>query len=637
MYHRPSLVLVFLLLTGIFLARQLTLHGAPLPQAMAHRVFLPLSPLGQPTVRLAALYYDSETSGEPDEAFRLWNVAGRPLDLAGYGVSDGSRAAVFPSMGLAAGAGLWCAGDAAAFARSFGFSPGCEYGADSDPAVPNLSGQSLRFGNSGGQALLLGRAGQVIDALVYEAGDGAQAGWQGATVEPYTPSNSFPAEGQVLYRKADRLTGQPLADTDSRADWAQEPSDQIAGRRVQYPGWDLETFARPATFDAAGAFTVALAPDNLFGAVHEAFAGAQQSIRIEGYTFEQLALGQTLAERASQGVAVTLLLEGAPPGGISDQQRAIARLIENAGGQVWFMVSDRNDADDRYANQHAKFAIVDDRLALISTENFSGDSMPDDDKSDGTRGRRGAALLTTAPPVVAHLQALFAADFDPQHHADLFRWTAADPKYGAPPAGFVPSGETGGSGYQPVRPQPARFSAVLPVEIVQSPETSLLAAEQGGVLGLVQRAAAGDAVLVQQLYERVHWGEASDTPQSAPNPRLAAYIDAARRGAQVRILLDGWFDTGDNAATVAYVNQIAQGEGLDLRALLGNPTGSGIHNKLILVQAGGRRWAHLGSINGSEASSKVNRELAIQVESEAVYGYLAPVFWVDWVSAGGSR
>ncbi|MCB0230668.1 MAG: hypothetical protein KDG58_09035, partial [Anaerolineae bacterium] len=159
--------------------------------------------------------------------------------------------------------------------------------------------------------------------------------------------------------------------------------------------------------------------------------------------------------------------------------------------------------------------------------------------------------------------------------------------------------------------------------------------DQGGLLGMVDRAGAGDTVLVEQLYERVHWGGSNDTPQSAPNLRLQAYIDAARRGATVRILLDAYFDTGDNAETVAYISQIVQNEGINLRALLGNPTGRGIHNKMILVEAGGEKWTHLGSINGSEASSKANRELAIQVQSDAVYAYFAPAFWVDWTSSGG--
>ena len=56
---------------------------------------------------------------------------------------------------------------------------------------------------------------------------------------------------------------------------------------------------------------------------------------------------------------------------------------------------------------------------------------------------------------------------------------------------------------------------------------------------------------------------------------------------------------------------------------------------MVLVQAGGQGWVHTGSINGSENSSKQNRELAIQVQTTAGYTYLAEVFWHDWVLEDG--
>lgn len=631
---------VLAVLAGLAVGMTAGSGGAtPLASPPAHQfiVYLPLVTMQQPRIRLAALYYDSETSGETDEAFRLWNVGDAALDLAGYRVGDGQRVVTFPSLSLAPGAGLWCTGDAMVFARSFGFSPDCEYGADSDPEVPNLSGQALRFGNSGGQALLFNRAGQLADAVVYESGDAGQPGWQGPAVEPYTPSNTFPAEGQILYRKFDWRTGQLWPDSDRRADWAQDPADLYNGQRVQYPGWDLERFARPASIVASGVLTAALGPDNLYDVVSQTLAGAQQSIRLASFTFEHVALAELLAAKASNGVAVSILLEGAPAGGISDQQRYVTQLIEAAGGQVWFMVNDRNDAKDRYSNQHAKYIVVDERLLLVSSENFNPDSMPDDDKSDGTLGRRGTAMVSDDPALVSHARALFDADLDPLHHADLFRWRAEDPRYGAPPAGFIPSTASGGSGYQLIHAQPLRVTGPFAAEFVQSPETSLLPAAEGGLLGMVARAGPGDTVLVQQLYERVSWGGAAATPESAPNPRLLAYIAAARRGATVRIMLDSFFDPGANAQTAAWLNLLAQAEQLDLAARLANPAGRGLHNKMVLVQAGGTGWVHVGSLNGSEASAKSNRELAVQVQSNAVRDYLAAAFWQDWLLAGGSR
>jgi hypothetical protein len=39
---------------------------------------------------------------------------------------------------------------------------------------------------------------------------------------------------------------------------------------------------------------------------------------------------------------------------------------------------------------------------------------------------------------------------------------------------------------------------------------------------------------------------------------------------------------------------------------------------------------HVGSINGSETSSKANREMALQVQSEALYASLHAIFDDDW-------
>lgn len=621
-------------LIGAASADTTTRAGATAP---SHTVYLPLAANHHPVWRLAALYYDGLITNEPDEAFQLWNISNHAASLAGYTLSDGRRTVTFPALLVPPGAAVWCAYDATAFRSAFGFSPGCEYGVDSDPTVPNLTGTPLRFANTGGQALLQRGEGAPVDTLVYETANVDQPGWSGPSVQPYAPTTAFPAEGQILYRKLDWSSGQPIVDTDTLADWAQDPTDHLAGRRVQYPGWNLERFGRPPVLVASGVFTAALAPDNLFDVVNATLAAARRSIRLTSYTFDHVALAQTLAQRASQGVEVTLLLEGDPVGGITDQERYCAQLIEAAGGQVWFMVSDRNDAThDRYQHVHAKYAVIDERLLLLSSENFTPESMPDDDKSDGTQGRRGAALVTDAAPLVAHVLELFRDDLDPGNHRDVLRWTAADPKYGAPPAGFTPTTQSGGTSYYPVVERPERATGAFTAQFVQAPEAGLLPPAQGGLLGMVAQAGAGDTVLVQQLYERVHWGRGADTPTTAPNPRLEAYITAARRGARVRILLDAFFDRGDNAATIAYLNQIAQAEGLDLQARLGNPTGSGIHNKMVLVQAGSRGWLHLGSLNGSEASAKRNRELALQLQANRLTEYFAVALWRDWQASGGT-
>jgi cardiolipin synthase len=149
-------------------------------------------------------------------------------------------------------------------------------------------------------------------------------------------------------------------------------------------------------------------------------------------------------------VSVTVLLEGGPVGGVGDQDKWVCQQIENAGGQCWFMINDSTVSPpihDRYAYQHAKFMIVDDKWLLTGSENLNYSSMPSDDKSDGTSGNRGIWLWTDASGPISHAVDVFQHDWDPAHHRDLKRWSAADPRYGAPPVTFTVSYASGGTSY----------------------------------------------------------------------------------------------------------------------------------------------------------------------------------------------
>ena len=263
--------------------------------------------------------------------------------------------------------------------------------------------------------MTLSSPGQAYaDVLVYEAGDTGAPGWRGPAVYPYKPSNNFGEAGQILYRKLAQRTGLPVADTDTRADWASDPDDLIDGRKAQYPGWDLERFFVPHVVTEAATLGVFLAPDNAFAALKTLLEEVRRSIRFEGYTFENARLGETIAARARAGVQVEMILEGSPPGGISDQQRWVVQQIAGAGGKIYYFRS--NSAlgiHDRYAYQHGKFWVLDGDTALVGSENLNTEAFPDDPKTDGTFGRRGVYLVTDAPSVVAELNAVMDADIAP--------------------------------------------------------------------------------------------------------------------------------------------------------------------------------------------------------------------------------
>ncbi|MBK8985108.1 MAG: lamin tail domain-containing protein [Chloroflexi bacterium] len=581
-------------------------------------------------VLIDAIYYDAY-EGLLDEAIALRNVSAQPIDVGGWQISDGAATAVLPANTfIPAQTAIWLSNDALAFQRQFGHAPDLARVTGGLP-IPALIGAWPGYANDGDEVLLRNAAGVWVDVLVYEAGNIGQPGWLGPAVQPYA-GGGLAVAGQILYRMRDQLTGQPTPDTDTAADWAQSTTDVINGRKVRYPGWDLDAFFFTTRVTETAVITLAIAPDNAYHAIVSQIDHAQNSIHAAALTIESIAISDALVRAANRGVAVSLLLEGGPPGGLSDQEKYICQQIEQASGACWFMINDAaNKINDRYSYLHAKFMLLDDEWVIISSQNFSPDSLPDDDKSDGTWGRRGVVLLTNAPTVVQHVQLLHDYDFDPTHHADVFRWLPT-PDW-LPPPNFVPITATGGITYPVFYPAPSVFTGVFPLEIVQSPENSLR--DVDGLLGLVNRAGTGDVVWVQQLYERPFWGSAATgSPTTDPNPRLEAYIAAARRGADVRLLLDSFFDAPSsptsNRATCDYVNNLALLERLRLDCALNNPTGLGIHNKMVLVRLNGRGYVHVGSLNGSEQSHKDNRELALQVQSDAMFALLAEMFIHDW-------
>lgn len=575
-----------------------------------------------PSILIDAVLYNGYEINDADEAVALRNLSDKVVDLSGWFLNDGEPTDAVLPVGtlLQPGTFIWVAKDGPAFHRQFGFWP--------DVVISSWP----KLANDGDELMLFNEESQIVDAVVFGNGNIDLVDWSGPAVQPYTAGGLFGKEGQILYRKREETLNSPVYDTDSAEDWAQSTGDPVNGRRVRYPGWDFEEFQFPVSVIRTASLTIAIAPDNALETLIALIDSAEESVAIESLTIENLAIGETLVAAASRGVSVKLLLEGSPVGGLPAQEKYICQRIEAAGGECWFMIrDDERRIQDRYRYLHAKFILVDGRQVAISSENLSPSSLPDDDKSDGTWGRRGVVLITDAAEIIDRLQTVFNRDLDPQNHNDIFRWQEYNPVYGAPPPGFNPITGSGGISYTVRFPRAAVLHGQFTFELQQSPENSLR--EQDGLLHLLERAGKGDTLLIEQLQERPYWGPANSNATADPNPRLEAFIAAARRGATVRMLLDSFFDDRSspvsNAETCHTVNEFARFEKLDLNCFLGNPTGLGIHNKMILAHIAGRGYVHVGSVNGTELSHKGNREIALLVQSDEAYELLSSMFELD--------
>ena len=470
---------------------------------------------------------------------------------------------------------------------------------------------------------------------LFGADAGETPGWEGPRLSYYQSATSFP-------REARSFTGcltppHPAeADTNTPADWAQGNRDPARGRRATYPALGpvhpLSTGPRDMAGRRARGATADHA-DNMLTGVLALFASARRSINLK------LPVGATRcgsdAGGAGQGRgACGRAAGGGPTGGLTDESRWAAQQLVEAGAKVRFMVSDVGDTRQRYSNVHAKFAIVDGSTLLVGTENFTSASLPAT-PATATRGRRGYAVILSdpcsspAPSASSPLIATPVAATSSPGNPTILNMALPRLATSLRPRRICPAIRCA-IRHRPSSAMRMRPGCIPPPRPASPPARSWNSSPAPR---------DGDVILVQQLYEQPFWGAAHRNPTLSPNPRLEALIAAARRGASVRLLLDKFFDVGSDArsnrATVRYVTDLAQAEGLDMQARLGNPAGLGVHPKLHLLAIGSERWAVVSSVNGSEASNKLCRQLGVALRSPAAFAHLADTFWADW--EGGVR
>lgn len=492
-------------------------------------VYLPLISNQQPPPRIviAAAHIDSATSGEPDESILLWNIGSGTQSLAGWQISSGSRTATIPitsTLQLAPAHRLWCTAQAVAFRTTSPEEPSCEWAVDSDPTVENLSGK-LGFTNGGGFIKLFDASGALIDTLLYGDETQPQPGWNGLAAQLYHRRGTS-ANGQVWQRKLDPQSWQPI-DSDQASDWAGDLNDPLWGRRVRIPGWGGWSVADrglPISASATASVTVLVGPEGLFAPLNALLASAQTNIDLSIYTMEHPEAARTLVAAAKRGVKIRILLEGSPPGGISDVQKWCVAQLAAAGVEIRYLAQ-IDDAPNgypvRYRFTHAKYGVIDSKLAMVGTDNFNYDSMPIE-QSKVVGGRRGFYLLTDAAPVITGLQSIFATDWRPDRFLDLHPFDPASSKFGGPPADFVlPEPPVYFVKESPFR-TPVSVQGSANFTIISSPENSLR--PDAGLFALIAQAGAGDEITLMQLYEHKNWGESTSSPIADPNPRLQGYF-----------------------------------------------------------------------------------------------------------------
>jgi phosphatidylserine/phosphatidylglycerophosphate/cardiolipin synthase-like enzyme len=636
-------------------------------------------------VRISGVYFDGYLKGtpEPDSAIRLTNTdLEHPAPLGGFVLTerftpkkktaaltttksnesngrgrerdrndDNPEGVRFPQgAAIPPGGELWVAATAWGFARVWGYPPGYEASSTS-PEVPDLEGPGvfLKMPGNRGSVALVDDGGAIIDFVPYEntkvpelaADDFKNLPWKGAPVRLFNAS-LYGWTGQVLARDRDEV-GHLVDDTNSAADWDSGSTKKRLGddstHRVERAGQSLFV-SHPLTGRAK--LLATSAPDNNFKELIAAFDAAKRSIHVRIYELTNPKIIEGLVRAKLRGVDVVIYLEGAPVGGIADQERWLLDRAHKAGIPCYFLGSTpKNPIKPRYRFDHSKYVIIDDEKVIIGSENYGRSGVP----VINSWGNRGWMVHITKPELVAQLKAVWDTDLRLDKGVPIVGDivdidASATDAYGMPyrDPSFSPD-ESIHRGRYDAPAEPVLVDDDMKLELVLSPDTSLN--EHSAIMGVIER--ADKTLFVEQNSIRRRWGKKdddNDTEGDVPNLPLQAVIAAARRGVSVRVLLDStWYNVQgdedrDNDDTAIFLNDLAAQEGLDLVAKVINLEATAlekIHTKGVIADPDDKDGeVFIGSINWTENSFKGNREVGVVVGHPKVAGYYAKLFRRDW-------
>lgn len=351
----------------------------------------------------------------------------------------------------------------------------------------------------------------------------------------------------------------------------------------------------------AGEVTTFVSPDEGYVQVASLIDDASSSLYVNTYTFDSPYIAGRIVEAYERGVDVIVLVDKSPVGGISEWEWRVLNNLSGSGVPV-YLWGHRGPGFN-----HAKYVVADNSTVMVSTENLGVSGFP----MEGTSGNRGWGAI------VSGTSASYFADmfFYDLKRGDQIHFS------GESPLTFYPGAEI----YSPEF-GPETFYGNFTIVPIVAPQNAVDA-----ILELID--SANSSLYVEQFYVYRYWG--SKNRGYTQNPFLEASIDAARRGAEVKLLLDStWYnvEAGDlksNAKTVQYVNDIASEEGINLEARLVDLGRAGfkkIHAKGVVVDD---RVAFVSSVNWNEYSPTKNREVGVIIYGEPAE-YFSNVFISDW-------
>ncbi len=477
---------------------------------------------------------------------------GTAVDLEGWRISDGEGSVTFnTSLVVPAGGSLtWSA--PGSFFRQLYPAEACI----GDGASEIILKGSLKLADAGDQVYLFDGYGTLVDLVCY------------GNVEPQGPWTGPPAvlkKGSVLERNG---AG------DGPENWRQVVPGLFSLASPSFP-----TEVVPLLY-----------PDDALPELVRQIDASRTSVQLVCYLMENWTLARHLAGASARGLNVTVLLEGRPVGGVSQNGAALAYYLQDSGVDVWTMRS--GESFRRYDYLHAKYALFDGERLFVASENMADSSFS---------SNRGWAAVMQGRQICSYAEEVFQRDIAARG-VDVFPLNTSLVRSEGGPGRLL--------GTMP--PAPRTYSVTA--SLLTSPFNV-----QDALVEMIS--GAQERVLVQQMRIDESWLDGSEI--------LSALSSAAGRGVSVRIQLDSGLGTEEGNTMVAEVlEQRARDNQWDLECRLTDDLSSfgRLHNKGVIVDDA----VVVGSANWVDNSMLRNREMAVVLRSPELAEVFVQWFEEDW-------
>ena len=335
---------------------------------------------------------------------------------------------------------------------------------------------------------------------------------------------------------------------------------------------------------------------------------AETSIHLHVYQFMSPDLTAALIESINRGVSVTILLEEGILDGSStkNKQKGHAQTLHDAGATVLWM-EDPSLISSPYSYIHSKVAVRDTESVWISSGNWKDTSLP----PDGV-GNREWSVIVNSNSFAALVLSRLSWDENENHlhisphssnHAPTFDWEMED--------------STGGSFQEPITQS---YSGSFEMQLMTCPDDCV-----DGIIEMIESADSTIELSLQYLDLDWYWG-------FGDNPIIEAIYEAAQRGVQVRLLLNGFYADIDDeirdAVNLFNTNWNAT-EGLDVTARLmaWSDTITKLHNKGAIIDG---ESVLIGSMNWGSSAALRNREMGVLIHGQELASEYLQSFDEDW-------